>query len=235
MTEQVLAVEEVGKPVAVIQSPDNLIALAIEKGTDPEQLERLFSLKERYDANIAKTAFFEALSQFQSEVPVITKEKQGSNHFKYAPLGAIVSQIQSILTACGLTYRFEQSHDSGISVTCVVTHVLGHSEKTSMEALADGSGSKNEVQAIGSTVSYLQRYTLIGALGITTADADTDGVINNSCISGRQYKELSGLFEQMESADQGKLMGFLKCELEEVTVNNFEKVKAMMERKIGTG
>ena len=87
------AIVEINNPVA-IQSPDNLIALAIEKGTDPEQLERLFSLKERYDANIAKTAFFEALSIFQSQVPVIEKQKQGSSHFRYAPLGAIVSRVR---------------------------------------------------------------------------------------------------------------------------------------------
>ena len=44
-----------------------------------------------------------------------------------------------------------------------------------MSAPADSSGSKNPVQQIGSTMTYLQRYTLIGALGLTTADKDDDG------------------------------------------------------------
>ena len=178
--------------MAVTQSPDNLIALAVETGANPEQLERLFFLKERHDANMAKTAFFEALLWFQNKAPVIEKQKKGHN-YNYAPLPAIVSQIQPLLTECGLTYRFEQSHAQDISVTCVVTHILGHSERTSMEAQSDTSGSKNKVQAIGSTVSYLQRYTLIGALGITTADVDTDGVIHHQPISASQYKELVAL------------------------------------------
>src|SRR5690606_10591416 len=39
----------------------------------------------------------------------------------------------------------------------------------------DGSGNKNAIQGIGSTSTYLQRYTLSAAFGLTTADEDDDG------------------------------------------------------------
>ena len=229
MSNTALVAKNVGSPVLL--TPDNYIAMAIEKGADIDQLEKLMNLKERYDAGEAKSAFFGALSEFQSKVPVIEKTKAGHN-YKYATLGAITSQIRDILKDCGLTYRFEQSHENGITVTCVITHIQGHSERTTMTAQADKTGSKNEVQAIGSTVTYLQRYTLIGALGISTADSDTDGVVDNNPVSGSQYKQLAELFAQMGEAPQKALMGYIKCQLEEVTADNFEKIKAMMERKI---
>lgn len=48
-----------------------------------------------------------------------------------------------------------------------------------MRAPSDLSGNKNAIQAIGSTTTYLMRYTLIAAFGLTTADEDNDGATNS--------------------------------------------------------
>ena len=44
-----------------------------------------------------------------------------------------------------------------------------------MSAGKDDSGQKNQIQQTASTHTYLQRYTLIGALGLSSADEDIDG------------------------------------------------------------
>jgi hypothetical protein len=44
-----------------------------------------------------------------------------------------------------------------------------------MEAAADISGSKNQIQAIGSAVTYLERYTLFASYGLASKDQDDDG------------------------------------------------------------
>jgi hypothetical protein len=62
-----------------------------------------------------------------------------------------------------------------IAVTCVLTHKMGHSEETTLKAIPDTSGNKNTVQAIGSTVTYLERYTLLAAMGMAAAGMDNDG------------------------------------------------------------
>jgi len=152
----------------------NLIELAVNQNADIEKLERLMDLQERWEQKNAKKAFFAAMSEFQSICPDIKKLKNGHNTM-YAPLGDIVAQIREPLSRCGLSFRFEQDHQSGITVTCVINHVDGHSESTTMNAPADSSGKKNHIQAIASTVTYLSRYTLTSAFGITTADADIDG------------------------------------------------------------
>jgi hypothetical protein len=133
----------------------------------------------KWEARQAQKAFTEAVTDFQSKCPVIKKQKAGHN-YKYAPLSDIIAQIKDTLASCDLSYRFEQKHNAKeIEVICVVTHKDGHSESTGMVGHPDTSGSKNTIQAAGSTVTYLQRYTLIGALGITTADEDMDGRIGN--------------------------------------------------------
>lgn len=135
-------------------------------------------MQEKWDKQQAKKSFLEALSKFQELCPIIEKTKQGHN-CKYAPLDSIIKQIKSSLRDCGLSYRWESSDNNGdTTVTCVISHVNGHCETNQMTAKPDTSGSKNAIQAIGSTRSYLHRYTLIGALGIGTADTDTDGNVS---------------------------------------------------------
>jgi hypothetical protein len=55
---------------------------------------------------------------------------------------------------------------------CIVEHRDGHSEDTSLTAQPDNSGKKNSIQAIGSTITYLQRYLLKLALGIAASKDD---------------------------------------------------------------
>lgn len=63
-----------------------------------------------------------------------------------------------------------------IRVTCVLTHSRGHSERVWLQAARDDSGNKNSIQAVGSTVTYLQRYTLLAATGMAVQDQrDDDG------------------------------------------------------------
>lgn len=158
----------------VTTDPSQLIRLAVETNSTPENLEKLMDLQERWMAGQARVEFYDSFSIFQSELPAILKTKAGHN-YHYAPLSDIVEIIKPFMLKNRLTYRFEQDHSDGIEITCIITHTAGHSERTTMKAAADTSGSKNAVQSVASTVSYLSRYTLTGALGIATADKDMDG------------------------------------------------------------
>lgn len=166
-----IAMVESSSPMAMIQA-------AVSAGRGIDEISKLMDLEDRWNAREAKKAFIEAMGRFQRECPVIKTMKTGHN-YKYAPLGDIIAQVKGLLSDCGLSYRFEQVQDAaGITVTCIITHVLGHEERLSMSGNADTSGSKNAVQSIGSTVTYLRRYTLTGALGIVTADEDSDGRVD---------------------------------------------------------
>lgn len=167
-----------------IQTPTPLVLLeqAVAKGVDIAQLEKLMEMQERWEKKEAKKKFFEALSNFQTKVPALKKRKtakvnsaKGNFQYKYADLGSIVEEIKHPLQECGLSYRWEfKDHGELIEATCLISHKDGHTETTSMKAGKDDSGAKNSIQQRGSTQTYLQRYTLIGALGLATADDDND-------------------------------------------------------------
>lgn len=161
-------------------SPDFFIQQAISSNASVEVLERLFALKERHDANEAKTAFIAAMQGFQKIKPVLPKSKEvkfnGKLMYKFCPLDEIESRIKPALSSNGLSYRFANLQDGDrIGMRCIVTHSQGHSEHTDIYAAPDNSGNKNSIQAIGSTSTYLQRYALISAFALVSADEDDDG------------------------------------------------------------
>jgi len=165
--------------MTVEQTPTNLLQLAVEKGANVDQLEKLMNLQERWEREQARKDFYAARSNFQAQCPTLKKDREvsyGNTKYKYATLSGIATQVGEALSTCGLTYRWEMdTKPDMITVTCILSHINGHSETNTMSAAPDDSGAKNDIQQRGSAVSYLQRYTLIGALGIASAIDDDDG------------------------------------------------------------
>ena len=112
--------------------------------------------------------------------------------------------------------------DAGmIRVSCIITHVLGHSEQVSLQCGADQSGKKNNIQAVGSTVTYLERYTLLAATGIAVKDQDDDARRSESPepdAKGKEALEACGSLPALEVAwkaltkEQRKSLGDVKNE-----------------------
>lgn len=177
-------------------TPGQLLELAINKDLDIDKLAKLMELQREYNADLARKAFFNSLTEFQSNAPEIRKTKEvsfGETQYSYAPLSDIARQIKQTCKECQLSYRWEIQDDKEvIHVTCLVTHIDGHTEKTTMTASPDTSGKKNAIQARGSAIEYMKRYTLIGAFGLTTADTDIDGRMPELDIDKlhKQYMEL---------------------------------------------
>jgi hypothetical protein len=142
---------------------------------DVEGFGKMLEYQERHDANQARKAYHVAMAEFQAESPKIIKQKSGHNN-KYAGLSDIVAVIAPLESKHGLSHSWVTgTADKEISVICKITHILGHSEQTELSAGPDTTGSKNDIQALGSTITYLQRYTLKAALGLAEADQDDDG------------------------------------------------------------
>ena len=52
---------------------------------------------------------------------------------------------------------------------------MGHSESVTLDAFKEDSGTKNNIQAMGSSITYLERYTLFAATGLASEEQDDDG------------------------------------------------------------
>ena len=165
-------------------NPAKLLEMAVQSNVDIDKLEKLVDLQEKWEAGHAKKQFFSAFAKFQAAVPAIGKNKNvgfKNTSYNHASLDNITATIKESMDAARLSYRFEFPLAAGaeIIVTCVITHESGHSVKTTMSGPADVTGSKNPIQSRASSITYLQRYTLCGALGLTPTDEDTDGITND--------------------------------------------------------
>ena len=175
-------------------TPLMLLQRAMEQGVSIEQLERLQLMHERWEANEARKAFVCAMNDFKKQPPSVLKNQTastGSYQYNYASLDNVCAAVIRGLSEHGISHRWEtEQNDAGaISVTCVLTHDLGHSEKTTLRAMPDTSGGKNAIQAIGSAVTYLQRYTLLAATGLAAGGTDNDGA------GAPQYRDLNERLE----------------------------------------
>lgn len=203
----------------VPRDPMALLAMAVQQGNLPiETLERLMALQERWQKQQAEQAFFLALAKFQAVVPRLTKTKlvrfqtdKGVVEYHYCPLSDIDEQIKPAMLECQLTKRWEiKDEGESITVTCIITHALGHSEATMMTGAPDASGRKNPIQQRASTVSFLQRYTIIGALGLATADEDIDARLAGGNGSEKITHEQALYLEQEVKSVNGNMEVFKK-------------------------
>lgn len=162
-------------------TPMDLLRIVTERGATPEQIAQYMDLMDRQEAKMARQAFVRAMAAFKKNPPDIYKNKRVEHSgiaYDHATLGNICEQIIGALAEHGISHKWtiEQPGTGMIRVTCTLTHELGHSENTSMEAPADNSGKKNPIQSIASAVSYCERYTLLAATGIAVKEqGDDDG------------------------------------------------------------
>lgn len=161
--------------------PADLLRYALDSGADLDRLERLMDMQDRDNANKARMAFVSAMAEFKKHAPTIYKDKDVSftgTSYSHATLGGICEVVIESLAQHGISHRWDMAQPSSglIVIKCILTHIMGHSETTTMEAPPDNSGKKNGIQQIASAMTYLQRYTLLAATGLSTKDMpDDDG------------------------------------------------------------
>lgn len=155
--------------------------LAVSPDVDVAKLERLIAMQERILDRNAKAAFDAAFARMQAEIPVVIErgkadrgERGGS--YRYATLEDVVEAVRPVLQRHGfaLSHRTEYP-DSRVRVVGILSHTEGHSRESEFIGLADKSGGKNDLQALGSSNAYGRRYTTFDLLGIATRSADDDG------------------------------------------------------------
>ncbi|RYG93461.1 MAG: ERF family protein [Alphaproteobacteria bacterium] len=198
---------------AVAASP--MLALmhdAIQKGLPIDVIRELKAMAKEMADDQSRRAFDAAMAGAKAEIPVIVKNKlvdfeskgeNGRTTYRHEDLGEIARTVDPILARHGLSYRFQTTSDHGqpVVVTCIVAHRDGHNERNTLTAGRDDSGKKNSIQQIGSTITYLQRYTLKAALGLAAA-ADDDGKASEGPLrlSEEQVEELNRLIDQAVDA-----------------------------------
>lgn len=227
-------------------TPMEMLDRAVSSGASVETLTQLMNLQERWEANQARKAFDDAMAAVKAVMPKIIKTKKvdfttgrGRTNYQYEDLASIMEQIGPVLSQHGLSVRYRTSAEpeKPITVTCIISHRLGHSEENTLMAGKDDSGNKNSIQAIGSTVTYLQRYTLKAALGLA-ASADDDGGKSDQTqdasktVTEAQQSVIRDLVEQGR-LEVEQFCAFWKVEaISEIPMSKFNDVVSSLRRRI---
>lgn len=158
-----------------------LVRMALERNMGIDVIERLLQLRREEEAYQAEKAATAAKAAFAAEAPTVAKDKtaqRGSaGTYKYASIGNCIETIGPILAKHGFAWDWETEQDDKlVSVTCVLTHELGHKIRRHLAAPPDKGPGRSPIQEIASTISYLERYTFLAATGCATRDQpDSDG------------------------------------------------------------
>lgn len=177
-------------PVIQSRPPVNMLEVisraAADPNTDVDKLERLMAMAERAKAKEARTAYYADLAEMQDELPSIKergeiKISENKPGQKYALWEDINAAIKPIMKKHGFAISFRTGiAEAKITVTGVLSHRAGHAEETTIHLPSDTSGSKNAVQAVGSSTSYGKRYTAAALLNLTSGGEDDDGLAAGS-------------------------------------------------------
>jgi len=142
--------------------------------------------------------------------------KSGAVDFKHAELSDIMEAIAEPAARYGLTWNYPQMEqgDGWVRVTCRLRHVDGHFEDLTLGAPEDTSGKKNAAQAICSAITYMERYTLKGLLGISekgddnhdSRRPDDQGGRDDSPRDGGQSQTAASALEQLRDAGRAAAM-----------------------------
>lgn len=132
----------------------------------------------RCDCRSAQTddlkELFASLAKAQSEMRVAGMSSENP-YFKsrYADLSELVRASRPALTKYGLSviHQILPNDDGQMILHCILAHASGQYISTRMRILP----GKNDIQSLGSYISYLKRYSYAAITGVITSDEDDDG------------------------------------------------------------
>jgi hypothetical protein len=139
-----------------------------------------------------------------------------------------------VLAEHGFALSFKvRRTDNEIITTGVLSHREGHREETELSLPSDTSGSKNAVQAVGSSTSYGKRYTAFALLNITSTGEDDDGQAGSKggAINDAQLAVINGLCDAVK-ADKIAFCKFLKVDsLRDLAADDYNEAIHVLKQK----
>jgi hypothetical protein len=114
---------------------------------------------------------FTALSKAQGSLKKAMKDSTNP-HFKsrYADLESVIDAMREPFAENGLAV-LQSVRDTYLETT--ITHLSGESITTSVPFVV----TKNDMQGVGSAITYARRYGLAAACGITQTDDDAEAAV----------------------------------------------------------
>lgn len=219
-------------------TPPEMLSIAVRQNADMDKLDKLMALQERWEANEARKAYVAAMTAFRQNPPTVLKDqhvKYGTTEYMHARLGKVVAEVGRALANYDFSHKWQTKQEDGlVTVTCTITHSMGHGESTSLSAQPDTSGGKNSIQAIGSAVSYLERYTFLAITGVVPENMpDTDG--REDHIQRLNDDQVANIYAMLDEIGQEAKPGFMRYmqaeTVEQIQAGQYQHAIAALKKK----
>jgi len=233
-------------PPNTVSGGGGLLVMIERLATNPqlniEVFDRLLLARRQEEDRAAERAFNSAMSQAKGELQPVLKtrdvdypsKREGGQRtkYKYEAFADVARVVDPVFAAHGLAYRFSVAQGGElVRVTCIVSHADGYSERVTLEIKVDpGSTGMSWVQALGSVLTYLQRYGLRAAIGLAAA-VDDDGRAAGGTspkISTDQANELQKLIDDT-GRSQATLLKLVGVDnILDMNVDQFTRAKEVL-------
>jgi hypothetical protein len=248
-------------PAPPSDNPSTVLALiervALDPRADVEKLERMMGMYERLKAKQAELEYNAAKGRILKKLAGIKivknrsvlheidkgKPQKGSYEvFKYAPLEEIDKHLRPLLAEedMDLSYSDEPREGGEILIRGRLKHLPGgHYEDSFMPAPPDTTGGKSNVQAVGSTNSFLRRYIACNIFNIVVVGDDDDGT--GGTIDDAQTKTILDLIKNAKGetkflkymkAQSVEEAGSLKAAVATIAARDYRKAISTLEEQI---
>ena len=230
-----------------VPSPMSLIAAALEKGVEPDTLQRFMELQERYERNEAAKAYAQAIAGFQSECPMIFKQREVSNKdgkkmYAFANFEDIMKGIRDLLRKWGIAISFTLDQAETLMKGTVRIRVGTHFEDCTLSVPIPKGMNTNATQDFGMAVSYLKRYLLCAALNIVVSGEDDDARGLVARITPEQVGVINDLIDKCKERkvkfDMAKFLDWVRAmtkalieDLSDIPSSHFDRIVADLTRK----
>lgn len=230
--------------LAATEHADDMMAAlaraAANPNVDPARMEALLKLHRDLTADRARVAYAAAMARLQAKVPKITKhgriEVNGALRSRFAKLEDVDDAIRPLCAEEGFSFGLDaRPVATGIEYSCKMSHRDGHSETKTIILPADQSGGKNNVQAVGSSTSYAQRYLLKMHLNIVERDEDDDGNGGARPITQAQADDLRMRLAEVKG-DERRFLAWARVQrFEDILETQYGAALRMIADKAKTG
>jgi hypothetical protein len=207
----------------------NFVAQAVsDPNVDVGKLRALLEMQREIVADEAKSLFNAALRRCQQEMPRVSKlgviEMGAKGSMPFARWEDIDTALRPIMERHGfsLSFDMEPKEGGGAVVSATLHHEAGHAKTVSMPLALDSGAGRNNLQAMGSTLSYGKRYCTEMLFNIVRVGGDDDGKRGGTRYITPEQKETLVKLLQDTKADTVAFLRYVGVEsLDEIEVGAF--------------
>ena len=219
----------------------NFVAQAVrDPAIDAAKLEALLRMQREVIADDAHVQFNRSFAALSAEIRQIERrgvaDMGAKGTYKFAKREDLDAMLRPLMREHGFAVSFRPvpSPDSNVTIEGELLHVAGHSKTAELALPPDIGPGRNSLQAMGSAISYAERYLTEMLLNVVRCDEDDDGAsAADRPIADDQLQHISRLIHETKA----NVAAFLKHvvpgteRLSDIRACDFAKCVAALETK----